>query len=144
MPLFQFQRGDFCPVAFGLYQGVFGNFVSPLLLSVKSHNFDLDVLTFDVTGALAGGNTQRIGGKADYKGTAEAYYDLSQSPYAAPPGIVPGNIGIMLHYVSPLRPFQIPVVVKKLHFAVAVTDGVLYSFDAEMASQFGLIVFPAA
>ena len=132
-----FQDGSRVPVSF------FPSGGSLTQLNVKSHTLDLDVLTFDVTHTATGGNTARIGGKADAKGTVNACLDIDNPPYATAPNIIPGVRGIILFYVSAVKFTQVPVIVKKLHFESGTEQEVRWSFDVEMDAHTGSFVFPA-
>ncbi len=133
-----FQSGHACPVQFAPSGGALTT------LNVKGWSLDEDGLLFDVTHTGTGGRTARIAGKADHKGTVNADYDADLPPYLDPPRIRFGTKGVILMFVSPNKPIQVPVIVAKVHYESAIESEVKYSFDVEESVLSGVIVYPAA
>lgn len=134
-----FLRGDFAPFAFQPKGG------ANTILNIKSQNADFTALLFDVTSTGSGGVRARISGLLDCKGTVNADFDLDQPPYGTPPTLLPGTLGIGSYYFSqPNNKFiQIPCIIEKVHYESAVESEVKYSFDFSIASNAGLLVYPA-
>lgn len=131
----RFSRGDLCPAAFAPLNSTVTR------LNIKRWTLDDEVLTVDLTHTGTLGFVGRIGQKRDCKGTVEASLDLDLLPWTNP-GIAPGTNGVILVYISPLTPIQIPVIVKKLHSESAVENEVRYSFDWELNIFAGAFVYP--
>lgn len=112
-------------------------------LNITGHSLDIEVLTFNVTHTGSGGNAMRIGGYRDCKGTVNAHFDLDLPPYLIPPSIYESSTGVMLFWLSPSRAIAVPVIVKKVHFASKVDAAVEYSFDVEMAANYGGFSYPS-
>lgn len=136
--MFNLQRGDLVPAAWFPIGGAI------TLLNIRSHNLDISALLFDVTSSGSGGLTARLAGKVDCAGTIQADYDLDLSPYLAVPAIVTAGRGFAYFYLSPTRFFQIPAVIEKVHYEVAVESEVKYSWDVKCDSRVGALVYPAA
>ena len=112
-------------------------------LNVRGWSLDEEVLVFDVTHTGTGGRTARIAGKADHKGTVNADYDADIPPYLAPVGIRAGGIAVILFFVSPSKPIQVPVLITKVHYEAAIENEVKYSFEVAENVLAGVIVYPA-
>ena len=136
---FNYQRGDFCPV---LWQPAGGALAT---LNIKAHSLDISSLLFDVsnTGSslLTGGLRARIPGLRDVQGTVSADYDLDSPPYGAI-SIFDGLSGVCGFNLSPLKTLQVPVIIEKVHYEMAVESEIKYSFDVKANSRAGLIVYP--
>lgn len=132
-----YSPGSQCPVKFQPFGGV------QTTLNVKGWNFDEESVLADVSNTSHQGRTARIACKADHKGSVSASLDLDQLPFAAPVSIRAGTRGVLLFYLSPLKPVQVPVVVSKLHHEMALEKEVSYSFDVQENVLAGNIVYPA-
>lgn len=138
-----FQRGDMLPVRFQPQGG------AAVTLNIRGWSGDDEVLRFDVTNTGHGGETARISGKHDWRGTVNADFDLDAPPYgngAGQPQIRAGTRGVILKYVSTAldKAIQIPVIVAKVHYESAVENQLKYSFDVELNILAGDFVYPAA
>lgn len=134
---FSYARGDF---AFLLWQPVGGAAVT---LCITSHNLDISVLTYETISTCSGGLMARLVGRTDAKGTVNADLDLNAPPYLAPQSIIPGLSGILVFGLAPGRGIQVPILIPKIHYEAAVQDKVKYSWDAELNSNIGQLVYPA-
>ncbi len=133
---FNYQRGDFCPVTVQPAGAV------PITLNIKGYTLDFECLIFDVTSTGSGGVRARINGLLDVKGTINADVDLDLLPFGVPQ-IVPGVKGICLFFLSPVKAIQIPTIISKVHYESNVESEVKYSFDVQVNSLAGFIVYPA-
>jgi hypothetical protein len=137
-----FQRGDLLPVVF------IPDDQANVTLNVRGWSGDDEVLRFDVTNTGHGGQTARIAGKQDWRGTVQADFDLDVPPYntnAGGPRIRAGQGGVIRKYVSQTaqdKYIQIPVLIAKVHYESAVESQLKYSFDVEMSVLFGDFVYP--
>jgi hypothetical protein len=138
-----FQRGDLLPVVFIPAGG------AQNVLNVRGWSGDHEVLRFDVTNTGHGGQTARITGKEDWRGTINADFDLDAAPYgngAGQPNIRAGTAGVIACYVATdlSKAIQIPVIISKVHYESAVESQLKYSFDVEMSVLAGFFIYPAA
>lgn len=131
-----FQRGD---LAFFQFQPIGGGITT---LNITEHNLDIEVALFEVLNTGSGGFMARIVGRTDAKGTINADFDVDIPNYLVPQ-ILPGVRNLSQFGLAPLRGIQIPSVVSKLHYSVAVSSQVKYSFDVAMDSRAGAVVYPA-
>jgi hypothetical protein len=136
-PTNQFVSGHVNPVQ---WQAIGQGLVSTL--NVTGSSWDEEINTILVTHSGSGGLAARIANILDGKGTVNADLDLFAPPYLNVPGIVAGGVGALLIYVGPGRPFQIPAIIKKVHYEQTVMTEVHWSFDIEMNSLVGLYVRP--
>jgi hypothetical protein len=114
-----------------------------ITLNITGWTWDEEINTLIVTHSGSGGVAARIPNVLDGKGTVNADFDLLNPVYATPPILVAGQSGIAQYYVSPSRAWQVPNIIKKLHFESTVMGKVSYSFDCEMNSLQGAYVRPA-
>lgn len=136
-----YQAGAFAPVQFQvLGQG------QVALLNVTGHNLDDLIALIDVSGTRHAGLTARLAAKADAAGTVNAEFDADNPPYLNPPNIRKGVSGILLAYYSALslgRPFQVPVIIEKVHYETSVAAESKWSFDWRMNAIAGVFVYPS-
>lgn len=121
-----------------------------MVLNIRGWTGDDECLRFDVTHTGHSGETARITGKRDWRGTVQADFDLDAPPYnnaAGGPNIRSGTRGVIRKYVAPVgqaKFIQIPVVIAKVHYETAVESQFKYSFDVEQSILAGDKIFPAA
>src|SRR5579859_7581585 len=113
-------------------------------LNIKSSSWDEEINTILVTHSGSGGVAARLANVLDGHGTVNADLDLLAPPYLNPPYIVSGVSGLLIVNVAPLagRAFQVPGIIKKVHWENPVQGKVSYSFDVEMNSIVGLYMRP--
>ncbi len=111
-------------------------------LQVTGSSWDEEVARILVTHSGTGGLAARIAGVLDGKGTVSAFYDSDLPPYLPAPGIVAGINGVYLFYITPVKFFQIPVIVPHVHYETQVLGATQYSFDAELNALAGSYVRP--
>lgn len=129
-----YQRGDLCPVVFQPSNG------PAYTLNVTGHNLDISSLLFDVTGTRHGGaGTARIAGKRDVDGSVAMKYDADLAPYAL--YLIDGVSGMMLFYVTPTRPVQVPVIIEKVHYQCTVGSDVEFVCNVKMNILAGALVY---
>jgi hypothetical protein len=112
-------------------------------VNITSHSLDLEVALFEVLNTGSGGVMARLVGRLDAKGTVNADFDLDLAAYLPIPNINVGVRGLTQFGLAPGRPIQIPSVIGKVHYEVAVTSQVKYSFDVSMDGRAGVVVYPA-
>jgi hypothetical protein len=129
-----FQPGHLLPVQF---QPVGG----PLqTLNITSQNVDLSSLLFDVTHTgFNGAGTARIAGKPDGGGNVTMDYDADVAPVSLQ--LTNGTSGIMLFFVTPTRPIQIPVIIEKVNYKSAVQGKCEFNTDVKMNILVGRVVY---
>jgi hypothetical protein len=101
-----------------------------------------EVLTFDVTNTSHGGNTARLGGKRDGRGTIQLDFDADLPPYLAQPNIIEGVSGVVQEFVSPTRAIQTPVIIKAVKYVSSVGAQLKFTVDWEFNILAGLYVLP--
>lgn len=132
-----FQRGDQLPVSFqALGQG------NVAVLAITGYTLDVSVLLFDVTNTSTGGNTARLAGKRDASGTINYDFDANSPTYLTPPNLVEGVSGVMLFFVKPNNPIQVPIIIEKMHLESSVTSELKGSCDVKMNALAGQFVYP--
>lgn len=129
-----FQRGDLCPVVFQPSGG------GALRLNITSQNLDISSLLFDVTHSGHGGaGTARIAGKRDIAGSVKMDYDADRTPASL--SLQDGQSGLMLFYVTPTRPVQVPVIVEKVNYTSSRENKVEFGCDVKMNIIAGVLVY---
>ncbi|MES2342326.1 MAG: hypothetical protein V4597_11655 [Pseudomonadota bacterium] len=116
----------------------------PAILSITGHNFDLSVISIDVTSTIHQGITAKMPTRRDGRGTLNAIFDLNNPPYLDPPRILPGVFGYMNFFVASDQTqwFAVPSLIVKTHWETSVNDVVRYSFDIELSGLLGPVIYP--
>lgn len=129
-----FQSGHLLPVQFQPFGG-------PLLtLNVTKQGVDLSSLLFDVTHTgHQGRGTARIAGKPDGGGNITMDYDADRTPFSL--SLVNGQSGILLFFVTPTRPIQIPVIIEKVNYQASVQGKEEFNCDVKMNILVGNVVY---
>ena len=132
-----FQRGD---LGYFVTQPLGG---AATTLNVTSHSLDIECALFEVLNTGSGGFMARIAGRTDAKGTINADWDFDLPCYLTPPSILPAVRGLCQFGLGPAKGIQVPTIIGKVHYEVAVQSQVKYSFDVAMDSRAGALVYPA-
>jgi hypothetical protein len=111
-------------------------------LNITGSTLDEEINRIMVTHSGTGGLAARLANVLDVKGNVTADFDLLNPPYLNPPAILPGVSGIILIYVSPTRPFQVPCMIAKVHWESKVDGKVSWNFDYELNALAGVYVRP--
>ncbi len=117
-------------------------------LGVTDQQFSEETALHIIQNGSMGGQTGRIPGFFDAKGTITCDFDGNASPYTTAPGIVSGAAGIYEGYVNddggtPTF-FSVPVRIAVVHYAIPSTGKVTYSFDWALDALSGTFTFPTA
>ena len=133
-----FVRGDF---GFFQFQAQGGALT---VLCVTGHSLDIEVMVFEVVNTCSGGLMARIAGRTDVKGTVNADLDIDEVPYGNPPNVIPGTRGFAVFGLTTInvpRSIQVPCLIIKTHYEVAMNTQVKYSFDVGLDSRLGALVY---
>jgi hypothetical protein len=134
---YNYTRGDF---GYFLFQAAGGPLTT---ICVTAHNIDIEVLTYEIINTCSGGLMWKLTGRTDAKGTFNADYDLDAPPYVAPQSIIAGTRGIAVFGLAPNKGIQMPSIIKKTHYEIAMQAQVKYSSDLELDARQGQLVYPA-
>lgn len=150
-PLNNFSRGDLTAVKF---QPTSANGQNPKVLrsiNVTAHTVDREVLLFEVTHTgNQGQGTGRIAGKSDSSGTISLDFDQDDPPYltgnniAGQQGVsfLEGQSGILQDFFSLTQATQIPMILGKCHYEMAIGSQVKCTFDWKENINAGVKVYP--
>ncbi len=111
--------------------------------NVTGWDGERDVLTFDVTNTLSGGNTARLGGKRDGRGTIALDHDADNPHYLTPYFAIEGTSGVILEFITPTKAIQTPIILKKVKWTSQVGSQLKVGIEWEMNSIAGLYILPA-
>lgn len=123
---FNYQRGDLCPArwtATGL---------AAVTLKITGWSGDFESLIHVITNTACEGQTARLAGTEDFKGTVSYDIDLDALPSSGATNLRNGYSGIMELFISPTTVHRIPVIVGKSHYESAVGTQVKGSCDILM------------
>jgi hypothetical protein len=138
--MYNYIRGDF---GFFIFQPTGGPATT---LCVTGHSLDIEVLVYEIINTCSGGLMWRITGRTDAKGSIQADFDLDAPPYVAPQSIIPGMKGIAIFGMNQQanKGIQVPGLISKNHYEVAMNAQVKYNFDFQLDARQGQLVYPAA
>lgn len=111
---------------------------------MEGWNGEREVMTHEVTRTSHGGNTARVAGKRDGRGTVTLSFDLDAPPWGAPLYVFEGMTGVILEAVSiSLNKFiTIPVIIKKLREESSVSTMLKLTVDWEFNILAGPYSYP--
>jgi hypothetical protein len=129
-----FQPGALTPVQF---QPVGGQLVT---LNVTGQTLEFVRQLFDVTHTgHQGRGTARIAGKGDCSGNLTMDYDADRSPVSL--NLLDGISGLLLFFVTPTRPIQVPAIVEKTNYRSTVSSQVSFNVDVKQNILVGNVVY---
>jgi hypothetical protein len=116
------------------------------LLNITGENFDDMVLALDVTGTIHNGRRARIAGLGDAQGNVTLWFDLDNPPYASPPLIRSGCLGLLQINVSTstVAPvfYTIGIIIEKVHWSSTIETALGWNFDWKESVLAGPFTYP--
>jgi hypothetical protein len=135
--VYNYTRGDF---AYFQFQPLGG---AATTLCITGHSLDIDVKIYEIINTCSGGLMWRLVGRTDARGNINADLDLDALAYQAPSSVIAGTRGIAVFGLStaPGHGIQIPGVVEKTHYEVAMEKQVNYGFSFLLDARMGQLVY---